>query len=141
VALTGWSGTDDSSHISRVAPATNEAHDTGSTQGSSRELVPWIITRPARRLLVGKLAIAEVAVPAFALAEETLRPNSVALSLYQVVAVGVVCGLGAVGDAGLVEDVAHVAVHRVEADDELVRYMPVALALSDEAQHFSLALR
>ena len=49
--------------------------------------------------------------------------------------------LRAVGGARLGEDVADVPEHGVDADDQRVCYLLVALPSSDEAQHFDFALR
>ena len=49
---------------------------------------------------------------------------------------GVDGGLGAVGGACLVEDIADVAAHRVEADDELVSDLLIATAGCDQVQYF-----
>src|SRR5688572_15817124 len=47
----------------------------------------------------------------------------------------------AVGDANLVEDVADVTVHGVDADYQRVRDLVVALAIRDEPQDLHLARR
>ena len=58
----------------------------------------------------------------------------------QLMAVGVSGGLGAVGDAGLVEDALEVEGDGVLADDECLGDLAVRLAGRDQPQHLDLAL-
>ena len=48
--------------------------------------------------------------------------------------------LGAVGGVGLVEDVAYVVAHGLDADDELFANLPVGLAAADQLQDFYFSL-
>ena len=50
-------------------------------------------------------------------------------------------GLCTVGATGLGEDVTHVRGHGVEADEQRVGDVSIALAGGEKAQHFQLALR
>jgi len=61
--------------------------------------------------------------------------------LRQAVAQGIGRCFGAVGTAGLGEDVAHMAGDGTEADAQGVGDVPVALACGDEPQHLELARR
>jgi hypothetical protein len=54
------------------------------------------------------------------------------------VVLGVRRRLGAVGDAGLVEDVADVTAHGVQADDELMSDLLVRMAGGEEAEDLGL---
>lgn len=49
-------------------------------------------------------------------------------------------GLGAVGGSGLGQDVAHVAKHRVEGNDQFFGDLPVAPSGGNEAQHFHFSV-
>ena len=71
----------------------------------------------------------------------SLWPDRIGPMSGDAVVFGVGGGLGAVGDAGLGVDVAHVANHSIEADHELVRDLLIALAGGEKAQHFELAGR
>ena len=53
----------------------------------------------------------------------------------QPVLCGIRCSPRPVGDACLDEDVAHVAGHGVEADDQLLGYLLVGLAGGNQAQY------
>ena len=62
------------------------------------------------------------------------------MGFYQTVECGVACRFSPVGYSGLVEDAAHVVVHRTAADDQLITNLPVRLPSRDETQHLHLAL-
>ena len=50
------------------------------------------------------------------------------------------CGLSAVGRANLIEDTGYMVHHSPEADNQVVRDVPVALAQGYQAQHLHLSL-
>ena len=53
---------------------------------------------------------------------------------------GVTCRLGAVGDAGLVEDVADVSAHGVQADNQLIGDLLVGAPGGKETEYLSFAV-
>ena len=58
----------------------------------------------------------------------------------EALAAGVGRGLGAVGGAGLVEEISHVGAHRRRADEQFLGDLPVCLSGGHQAEHLHLTL-